>query len=659
MSGGVTSKRDLKFTSLIFGVVLLLMAVFVIAATVDSVTLVSPANNSWTNSTNDSIAFIFNYTGSNATDASCELFVGGVGFGLNANTVNATDTTLYANDTIDEGFYNWSVTCTNESSPSSSNFTLNVDRTNPSVSLLYPTAVNYRSLSQLNFSATDDSSLSICWYSINSSVNVTTPGCANVTGLTPETQGSNTWTVYANDSAGNENLSSVVFNYDSANPNVVAFNTPGNNANLSSTQVINVTVNDTTLTVATVFFNVSNGTQQVWSEASLSSGDYWNATLNTSALADGDYNITVYANDTVGNFNSSEYITVTVDNTAPTASFGTNPINVKNASSGTVVFDLKCSDGYGVGTMQLWGNWSGAWAVNSTNSSISNNTFSNITLSLSDGTYLWGVYCNDSEGNSDWTGTNRTLIVDTTNPTASASCTATDVRAGDSITCTCAASDVTSGVSSSTASTTVDTSSLSGSQTYTCSVTDYSGNSASSIATYSVSSGGGSSGGSGGSSKVYTPSETKILNGYDISLGKYYEVKFKISDQDHVLKVDNVSSSSVTITVSSDPITLEVNLGETEKLDVDSDGYYDLSIYLKEIKLSMANLVITSINEKISEGEGPVTTIDEEGAVQGEESDAGDVQISEKAGGEWIYYVVGIVLLIVLVVIFVKKSKKD
>ena len=47
---------------LVFGVLILVaIAVFVMAAGIDSVTLVSPANESFTNGDNDSIEFIFNW----------------------------------------------------------------------------------------------------------------------------------------------------------------------------------------------------------------------------------------------------------------------------------------------------------------------------------------------------------------------------------------------------------------------------------------------------------------------------------------------------------------------------------------------------------------------------------------------------------------------
>ena len=92
----------------------------------------------------------------------------------------------------------------------------------PVVNIIFPQNINYTvDVTELNYSATDDNSISACWYSLdggasNSSAN---PTCPNFTGLT-SIEGSNTWTVYANDSAGQEASDSVTFTKDTVNPNV-------------------------------------------------------------------------------------------------------------------------------------------------------------------------------------------------------------------------------------------------------------------------------------------------------------------------------------------------------------------------------------------------------------------------------------------------------
>jgi hypothetical protein len=47
-----------------------------------------------------------------------------------------------------------------------------------------------------------------------------------------------------------------------------------------------------------------------------------------------------------------------------------------------------------------------------------NNTIWSIAVNnIPEGTWRWGVYCNDSAGNEDWSDTNRTFTIDTTKPT--------------------------------------------------------------------------------------------------------------------------------------------------------------------------------------------------------------------------------------------------
>ncbi|MFC2138202.1 BspA family leucine-rich repeat surface protein [Bacteroidota bacterium] len=87
------------------------------------------------------------------------------------------------------------------------------DLTSPTVSVVYPENKNYSmKVSRLEFIVRDDIALDRCWYSIdNGTTNSTTNDClSNFTGLDPN-QGANTWTVYVNDTAGNENSSSMTF----------------------------------------------------------------------------------------------------------------------------------------------------------------------------------------------------------------------------------------------------------------------------------------------------------------------------------------------------------------------------------------------------------------------------------------------------------------
>jgi len=85
------------------------------------------------------------------------------------------------------------------------------DIVHPDISIIYPTSTDYTSyVTELNYSV-GDISLESCWYSLNGGrTNMTTTCVDNVTGVS-SIEGSNTWVVYANDTSGNENSSSVIF----------------------------------------------------------------------------------------------------------------------------------------------------------------------------------------------------------------------------------------------------------------------------------------------------------------------------------------------------------------------------------------------------------------------------------------------------------------
>jgi hypothetical protein len=143
---------------------------------------------------------------------------------------------------------------------------------------------------------------------------------------------------------------------------------------------------------------------------------WWNVTV--SGIPEGVWKWGAWCNDSAGQGNwSDENRTFTVDLTNPTASLGTSPVDYFNDSDGTITFDLKCTDNLAVNTLQLWGNWTGSWTANMTNSTPTNNSWWNATISnIPEGTWKWGVYCNDSSGREAWSGSNRTLAVDLTNP---------------------------------------------------------------------------------------------------------------------------------------------------------------------------------------------------------------------------------------------------
>jgi PGF-pre-PGF domain-containing protein len=135
----------------------------------------------------------------------------------------------------------------------------------------------------------------------------------------------------------------AIFNFtiDSTPPSAVFAGTIINNGNYSGIIILNASVSDAIMGISSVYFNLTftNGTQISFTKATNSSS-YYNVTINTSSLADGYYNITVFANDTqLNNLNKTERIIILVDNTIPTGTYSCSPTTV--TSSGIV--DCSCS----------------------------------------------------------------------------------------------------------------------------------------------------------------------------------------------------------------------------------------------------------------------------------------------------------------------------
>lgn len=85
-----------------------------------NVTLLSPADSSTTSGS----GFTFKYNGTMST-SSCELLINGVGYGVNASTLNDTATTITANVTLTDKSYDWWVNCTTQMSDQ--NWTVTID----------------------------------------------------------------------------------------------------------------------------------------------------------------------------------------------------------------------------------------------------------------------------------------------------------------------------------------------------------------------------------------------------------------------------------------------------------------------------------------------------------------------------------------------------
>ena len=173
------------------------------------------------------------------------------------------------------------------------------DITNPTVTIAAPVnGTTYASADSLSFTATD-ANLSSCEYSLNGGTRVAV-SCASgvLTTITPLTsvEGTNTWTVYAKDVAGNEGSASVTFTINSTAVDttapIITVAVPESNKTYTNNRINFSVLTDEN---ATVQLEIDNGSRKTMINPSDHIFTY------TTTLLNGNHTITFYATDTAGN----------------------------------------------------------------------------------------------------------------------------------------------------------------------------------------------------------------------------------------------------------------------------------------------------------------------------------------------------------------------
>jgi len=294
-------------------------AVLIVSHIPPEIYLVSPLNGSFLNT--PTVNFTFYAVDDLSTVMNCSLYGDGSLKIYNESTQNNTNTT-FTMFGIPEGLHTWNVNCTdsNMNSNVSETWEFTVDLTAPSLTVESPTGVSNTSTPDLNYTTDADN----CSYSVDGGAPIILPGCSNIT-LPTLGDGSHNVTVIVNDTAGNTNSSTVYFIVDTTQP-VVTIQSP-------LPKIYNITSIDLNYTASDA--NIDTCWYVLDSSPAVYPISCSNDTL--SALADGDHNVTVYANDTAGNTASAtQYFsvdtvppTLTVESpvTAPPYTTATPPLN--------------------------------------------------------------------------------------------------------------------------------------------------------------------------------------------------------------------------------------------------------------------------------------------------------------------------------------------
>src|SRR3989344_339226 len=620
---------------------------------------------------------------------------------VNSTTFNSTPMTYTMNWTnLQDGNYTYAVNITDAVNQVNSTGLRKIvlDKTVPSATLRTPTAGgNYSGNLILNTTVSDATAgISRVYFNITlgnntESSNFTTAFISgsewNVTINTVNyIEGEYNITVYANDTAGNSNstVGVILFRFDNRVPNITAIRNPVSGGNYSGNLILNASIADPTAGVSNVYFNITprNNTANSSFVRAVQSGTEWNVTIATTAYSHGTYNITVSANDTLNNINRTvSAVQVIFDNVAPNVSALIRPINSGNYSGNLILNATVIADNPS-GISSVFFNISNAsWSVFLRAFQAGNQW--NITINTSNGSfkdskyYNVTVYVNDTAGNLNSSEKSTLITIDNTAPAITHTCTPTSTTQGNTggIACTCTATDaIATPVVDHTASpSVVDT----GTFTTRCTASDYTGNSALSDFTYTVTSstssgGGGGGGGSAGVSasvtKTYSITEEQAEVGYINVIKENEQVKLAITitvpataagagpssvTENHYVKVADVVNKSVTITVSSTPQTATLAEGEEKKFEVTNDTFYDIYVKLNGIVDNKANLTIKSIYEEMPAG----AAAGEEGAAAGEDGETGAAEGGAGATNlTWLWIVIAVIVVVVIIIAIAAKK---
>jgi len=227
--------------------------------------LISPLNNVFQNT--NTTYHTFNVT-DDSGPANCTMYWRGNSNNFDS-AVPVNGSTQNALSVIStDGTIIWYINCTDAAGNigMSEVWNVSIDTVYPIVNIAYPQNITYASIiSSMNYTLTETNP-SLCWY-FNGTANNTIACGTNITTNLRSNEGSNTWIVYANDSAGNINSTSVTFLVDTIYPAIDYFSpNPVDNANFSANN-FTVTVNVTDANLVNVTFELFNSTNNLVNES--------------------------------------------------------------------------------------------------------------------------------------------------------------------------------------------------------------------------------------------------------------------------------------------------------------------------------------------------------------------------------------------------------
>lgn len=223
------------------------------------------------------------------------------------------------------------------------------------------------------------------------------------------------WTYWANDTGVNSTFNSTnrTLKVDTTSP-TITINQPIDGGSYSNNNSINLnyTITDALSTLGSCVYNVINATGTQIANTTLST-----CANTTFGLPGGDhnYNLTLYANDSLGNM-GLKLIVFSIRTNAPAIilDYPTNDLFLNNANN--IYFNFTATDSDDISMCRLYSNFTGTWGINESFTSVSTGVQVNTKKNLTDNPYLWTTWCNDTLNNGNYATLNYTVVIDTVNP---------------------------------------------------------------------------------------------------------------------------------------------------------------------------------------------------------------------------------------------------
>lgn len=185
------------------------------------------------------------------------------------------------------------------------------------------------------------------------------------------------------------------------------------------------------------------------------------------------------------------------------------------------------------------------------------------------------------------------------------------------------------------------------------------------VATSNPSSSSGSSSSSSRSSSdskegtIHIVSTSQINNGITKTLMNEDYVEFDIlnkgSAEKHTITIDGIGINFVTLTIASNPVTIVLEEGESKKLDLIGDNFYDLYVELTNLVGNKADIYIKTIHEEIPSEEPPETIENKEESTEGI---TGAAIVDFTTSGKGIGLIIGILIILGFFILIRRRNKE-